>query len=158
MRSGCKYHGDCFSCPYADCILDELEAAQADAKDGIGCKHISPKRKKNQEYYAKNRERLLEYQREYREKRRAGKVKKERKTADWNAYHREYAKAHREKNRERGRAYYAAHKEERNAKNRAYYAAHKDEIAEKRRRRKESEMYTLPEGNRQAADNLQVSG
>lgn len=123
-----------------------------------GCKHISPKRKKNQEYYAKNRERLLEYQREYREKRRAGKVKKERKTADWNAYHREYAKAHREKNRERWRAYYAAHKEEINAKNRAYYAAHKDEIAEKRRRRKESEMCTLPEGNRQAADNLQVSG
>lgn len=143
MRSGCKYYGDCFTCPFGDCILDELEAAQADAKDGIGRKHISPKRKKNQEYYSKNRERLLEYQREYRERRREGKVKKERKTADWNAYHREYAKAHREKNRERGRA---------------YYAAHKDEIAEKRRRRKESEMCTLLEGNRQAADNLQASG
>lgn len=156
---GCKYYHDCFTCPFEDCRLTELEAVQADVEEGIGqTKHISARREKNQEYYAKNRERLIKYQREYREKRREGKVKKELKTADWNAYHRAYAKSHREENRARGRAYYAAHKAERNAKNKEYYAAHRDEIAEKRKRRKESEMCILPERDRQTADSLQVSG
>ena len=26
MKSGCKYHKDCFSCPFADCIVDERDA------------------------------------------------------------------------------------------------------------------------------------
>lgn len=152
MKSGCKYHGDCFSCPYADCILDELEAVQADAKYGISQeeKKRSPRYEYNHRRYMARRETEKEKQKIYRARRKAGLPQKEgNKTADWNEYQRKYREAHREEIRAKKRRYYYEHHTEMLEAGRKY--------REKKRREKD-EMCELQQGNRQAADNLQVSG
>lgn len=108
MMSGCKHYGDCFTCPYSDCILNDLEAAQADAADGINQeKKRSPRYEANHRWYMAKRKELLEKQRMYREKRKAGLPQKEgNKTADWNEYHRKYYEAHKAEIRARNRKYY----------------------------------------------------
>ena len=71
MRTGCKHHGDCFTCPYPDCILNELEAAQQDAIDGINQeKKRSPKYEYNHRRYMARRESEKEKQKIYRERRK----------------------------------------------------------------------------------------
>lgn len=34
MQSGCKYHKNCFDCPYDDCILEEWRAVKGQGKRG----------------------------------------------------------------------------------------------------------------------------
>lgn len=115
MRTGCKHHGDCFTCPFPDCILNELEAAQEDAKFGINQeKKRSPRYEYNHRRYMKRREQEKEKQKIYRERRKAGLPQKEgNKTADWNEYQRKYREAHREEIRARNRRNYYLHREER---------------------------------------------
>ena len=151
MRTGCKHHGDCFTCPYPDCILNELEAAQQDAIDGINQeKKRSPKYEYNHRRYMARRESEKEKQKIYRERRKAGLPQKEgNKTADWNEYQRKYREEHREEIRALNRRNYYKHREERLEAGRKY--------REKKRREKD-EMLKLLQGNREAADDLQVSG
>lgn len=33
MRSGCKYHNNCFSCPYKDCIINSKELTPIECWD-----------------------------------------------------------------------------------------------------------------------------
>ena len=107
MRTGCKHHGDCFTCPYPDCILNELEAAQQDAIDGVNQeKKRSPKYEYNHRRYMARRESEKEKQKIYRERRKAGLPQKEgNKTADWNEYQRKYREEHREEIRAFSRRY-----------------------------------------------------
>lgn len=151
MRTGCKHHGDCFTCPFADCILNELEAAQQDAIDGINQeKKRSPKYEYNHRRYLKRKEQEKEKQKIYRERRKAGLPKKEgTKTSDWNEYQRKYREEHREEIRALNRRNYYKHREERLEAGRKY--------REKKRREKD-EMLKLLQGNRETADDLQVSG
>ena len=122
MRTGCKHHGDCFTCPFADCILNELEAAQEDAKFGINQeKKRSPRYEYNHRWYMKRREQEKEKQKIYRARRKAGLPQKEgNKTADWNEYQRKYREAHREEIRARNRRNYYLHREERLEAGRIY--------------------------------------
>lgn len=122
MRTGCKHHGDCFTCPFADCILNELEAAQEDAKFGINQeKKRSPRYEYNHRRYMKRREQEKEKQKIYRARRKAGLPQKEgNKTADWNEYQRKYREAHREEIRVRNRRNYYLHREERLEAGRIY--------------------------------------
>lgn len=122
MTTGCKHHGDCFTCPFADCILNELEAAQEDAKYGINQeKKRSPRYEYNHRRYMKRREQEREKQKIYRERRKAGLPQKEgNKTADWNEYQRKYREAHREEIRARNRRNYYLHREERLEAGRVY--------------------------------------
>ena len=151
MRTGCKHHGDCFTCPYPDCILNELEAAQQDAIDGINQeKKRSPKYEYNHRRYMERRESEKEKQKIYRERRKAGLPQKEgNKTTDWNEYQRKYREEHREEIRALNRRNYYKHREERLEAGRKY--------REKKRREKD-EMLKLLQGNRETADDLQVSG
>ena len=151
MTTGCKHHGDCFTCPFADCILNELEAAQQDAIDGINQeKKRSPKYEYNHRRYMARRESEKEKQKIYRERRKAGLPQKEgNKTTDWNEYQRKYREEHREEIRALNRRNYYKHREERLEAGRKY--------REKKRREKD-EMLKLLQGNREAADDLQVSG
>ena len=151
MRTGCKHHGDCFTCPFADCTLNELEAAQQDAIDGINQeKKRSPKYEYNHRRYMARREQEKEKQKIYRARRKAGLTQKEgNKTADWNEYQRKYREEHREEIRARNRRNYYKNREKRLEAGRIY--------REKKRREKD-EMLKLLQGNRQAADNLQASG
>lgn len=123
MRSGCKHHKDCFTCPFADCILNELEAAQADAKDGINQeeKKRSPKYEYNHRRYMARRESEKEKQKIYRARRKAGLPQKEgNKTADWNEYQRKYREEHREEIRARNRRNYYKNREKRLEAGRIY--------------------------------------
>lgn len=123
MRTGCKYHGDCFTCPFADCILNELEAAQEDANQE---KKRSPRYEYNHQRYLANRKELLEKGKMYRERKKAGRPQKEKnKTADWNEYHRKYRAAHKDKEKARHRKYYIEHKDEIRARNHRYYIEHR---------------------------------
>ncbi len=151
MTTGCKHHGDCFTCPFADCILNELEAAQQDAIDGINQeKKRSPKYEYNHRRYMARRESEKEKQKIYRERRKAGLPQKEgNKTTDWNEYQRKYREEHREEIRALNRRNYYKHREERLEAGRKY--------REKKRREKD-EMLKLLQGNRETADDLQVSG
>lgn len=151
MTTGCKHHGDCFTCPYPDCILNELEAAQQDAIDGINQeKKRSPKYEYNHRRYLQRREQEKEKQKIYRERRKAGIPQKEgNKTSDWNEYQRKYREEHREEIRALNRRNYYKHREERLEAGRKY--------REKKRREKD-EMLKLLQGNRETADDLQVSG
>jgi len=112
MVSGCKHYGDCFTCPFADCILDELEAVKADAIDGINQeKKRSPRYEYNRRHYLANRKKLLEKGKMYRDRRKAGLPQKQgNKTADWNEYQRAYREAHRDEIRARNRRYYLERK------------------------------------------------
>ena len=151
MTTGCKHHGDCFTCPFADCILNELEAAQQDAIDGINQeKKRSPKYEYNHRRYMARRESEKEKQKIYRERRKAGLPQKEgNKTTDWNEYQRKYREEHREEIRALNRRNYYKHREERLEAGRKY--------REKKRREKD-EMLKLLQGNRETSDDLQVSG
>lgn len=151
MTTGCKHHSDCFTCPFADCILNELEAAQQDAIDGINQeKKRSPKYEYNHRRYMARRESEKEKQKIYRERRKAGLPQKEgNKTTDWNEYQRKYREEHREEIRALNRRNYYKHREERLEAGRKY--------REKKRREKD-EMLQLLQGNRETADDLQVSG
>lgn len=53
-RKGCGYD-DCFSCPYADCINDELDSAEKN-------------RRWWRESYYRHREERLAYMKEYRQR------------------------------------------------------------------------------------------
>lgn len=127
MRTGCKHHGDCFTCPYPDCILNELEAAQQDATDGVNQeKKRSPRYEYNHRRYLAHRKELLEKGKMYRERRKAGLPQKEgNKTADWNEYHRIYRAAHKDKEKARHHKYYMKHKDEIRARNHKYYIEHR---------------------------------
>ena len=151
MTTGCKHHGDCFTCPFADCILNELEAAQQDAIDGINQeKKRSPKYEYNHRRYMARRESEKEKQKIYRERRKAGLPQKEgNKTTDWNEYQRKYREEHREEIRALNRRNYYKHREERLEAGRKY---------RERKRREKDEMLKLLQGNRETADDLQVSG
>lgn len=151
MTTGCKHHSDCFTCPFADCILNELEAAQQDAIDGINQeKKRSPKYEYNHRRYMARRESEKEKQKIYRERRKAEIPQKEgNKTANWNEYQRKYREEHREEIRALNRRNYYKHREERLEAGRKY--------REKKRREKD-EMLKLLQGNRETADDLQVSG
>lgn len=122
MVTGCKHWKDCFTCPFSDCILNELEAAQMDAKYGINQeKKRSPRYEYNHRRYMKRREQEKEKQKIYRARRKAGLPQKEgNKTADWNEYQRKYREAHREEIRARNRRNYYLHREERLEAGRAY--------------------------------------
>lgn len=122
MKTGCKHWKDCFTCPFRDCILNELEAAQQDAIDGINQeKKRSPRYEYNHRRYMKRREQEKEKQKIYRERRKAGLPQKEgNKTADWNEYQRQYREAHREEIRARNRRNYYLHREERLEAGRKY--------------------------------------
>lgn len=123
MRSGCKHHKDCFTCPFVDCILNELEAAQADAKDGINQeeKKRSPKYEYNHRRYMARRGSEKEKQKIYRARRKAGLPQKEgNKTADWNEYQRKYREEHREEIRARNRRNYYKNREKRLEAGRIY--------------------------------------
>ena len=151
MTTGCKHHSDCFTCPFTDCILNELEAAQQDAIDGINQeKKRSPKYEYNHRRYMARRESEKEKQKIYRERRKAGLPQKEgNKTTDWNEYQRKYREEHREEIRALNRRNYYKHREERLEAGRKY--------REKKRREKD-EMLKLLQGNRETTDDLQVSG
>ena len=124
MRTGCKHHGDCFTCPYPDCVLNELEAVQEDATTLE--KKRSPRYEYNHKRYLANREELLKKGKMYRERRKAGLPQKEgNKTADWNEYHRKYRTEHIEKDRARHHKYYLEHKDEIRARNHKYYMEHR---------------------------------
>lgn len=131
MKTGCKHWKDCFTCPFRDCILNELEAAQEDAKFGINQeKKRSPRYEYNHRRYLKRREQEKEKQKIYRERRKAGLPQKEgNKIADWNEYQRQYREAHREEIRARNRRNYYLHREERLEAGRVY--------REKKRREKD---------------------
>lgn len=122
MITGCKHHGDCFTCPFPDCILNELEAAQEDAKFGINQeKKRSPRYEYNHRRYMKRREQEKEKQKIYRARRKAGLPQKEgNKTTDWNEYQRKYREEHREEIRALNRMNYYKHREERLEAGRKY--------------------------------------
>lgn len=122
MVTGCKHWKDCFTCPYSDCVLNELEAAQQDAIDGINQeKQRSSRYEYNHQRYMARREQEKERQKIYRAKRKEGVPQKEgNKTSDWNEYQRAYREAHREEIRAKNRRNYYEHREERLEAGRIY--------------------------------------
>lgn len=65
----CKYYHDCFTCPFEDCRLTELEALKADAEEGN--KKRSPRYEYNHKRYLANRKEVLEKKKIAYQKRKA---------------------------------------------------------------------------------------
>ena len=68
-------HGDCFTCPFKDCIVDGVEPDEITSRltgrklTMTNNERVEKKRKQAREYYRKHRQKVLEKKKqEYREK------------------------------------------------------------------------------------------
>ena len=120
-------HEDCFTCPYADCIVDSYAIREETPKKSTSDKqkeclkrwreqHPNYMRDYKREYYRKNREREVNKQRD--------RMKADRALSELNG------------TLPYGKRYYADNKEAMKQKARRYYLAHKDEINAKARERR----------------------
>jgi hypothetical protein len=156
-----KAYQDAFRAKHAD----RLRAANRErereryAKARAERERRAAARERARDWYAQNRERHLEYQRQYRAAKRAEdpdayRAAKNERNKRWNARHREAVAAkarekHRdnpEVKREQAARYYAAHAEEVKARRRAYYASHREAQLAKQREWRRREKRRLEAG------------
>lgn len=119
-----KCNGDCFNCPFDDCILDYEDIDTDDTEEldrELDLLNMvdSDKKEKQMEYYQQNRYWLLAYYKQYY---RQNKEK-----------YKEYAKRYRQRNKERIKARHKRYYQN----NRKYFAVY----AKQRYRKKKKENY-----------------
>lgn len=99
MDNGCKYHSDCFTCPFSMCKFEKAELKKSKVKKQVSTKNSgvievavektnkkykgTPK-ERQQQRYQEHREEILAYQKRYRELNRDRLIQKRRQKVNDN--------------------------------------------------------------------------